>query len=70
MVTRMQIHELIGHAGAQGWRGKVADVVAPTAAKRGPVSEDQARAIIGAAFFAVAVFYVVATIVRAVKSAR
>jgi len=64
MVTRMQIHEQLGHAAASGWRGKVADAVAP----RAPIDDDQARAIIGAAFFAISLFYIVATIVRAIKA--
>lgn len=63
MVTRMQLHEQIGHAGAQGWRGKVADIVAP----RAPIDDDKARAIVGGVFFALSVYYVVATIVRALK---
>jgi hypothetical protein len=67
MVPDMQIHEHIGHAGLAGWRGKTADLVAPRAAKHGPVTEDQARAIIGGTFFALSVYYVVATVVRALK---
>jgi hypothetical protein len=64
MVTRMQIHEQIGRAGAVGWRAKVADIVAP----RAPLDDDKARAIVGGVFFALSVYYVVATIVRAVKA--
>ena len=67
MVPRMQIHEHVGHAGLVGWREKAADLVAPRAAKLGPVSEDQARAIIGGTFFVLSVYYVVATVVRALK---
>ena len=63
----MHIHERIGHAGLAGWRGKTADLVAPRAAKLGPVSEDQARAIIGGTFFVLSVYYVVATLVRGLK---
>jgi hypothetical protein len=67
MVPRMQIHEHVGHAGLVGWRAKIADLVAPRAAKHGPISEAQARAIIGGAFFALSVYYVVSTVVRALK---
>ena len=70
MVTRMQIHQHVGHAGLAGWRGKVADLVAPPVAKHGPVTEKNARAFIGGAFFALSVYYVIATIVKAVGAAR
>ena len=70
MVTRMQIHQHVGHAGLQGWREKVADVVAPPTAKRAPVEEDQVRAFIGGAFFVLSVYYVIVTIVKAVQAAR
>ena len=69
MVTHMQIHQHVGHAGLQGWREKVADVVAPPAAK--PVRPTRTgRAIIGGAFFVLSVYYVIVTIVKAVQSAR
>ena len=57
-----------GHAGLTGWRNTFADRVAPPAARRGPFSEDQARAAIGAAFFLLSLDYVVSTIVRMVKT--
>jgi hypothetical protein len=59
-----------GHAGLVGWRKAIADRVAPPAARRGPVSEDQARAIIGAAFFLLSAYYVAGTTVRIIKAAR
>jgi Na+(H+)/acetate symporter ActP len=61
----MQIHEHLGHAGLAGWRKTVADVVAP----RVPIADDQARMIIGLGFFALSVYYVIATIVKATKRA-
>jgi hypothetical protein len=70
MVTRMEIHQHVGHAGLSGWRAKVADVVAPPAAKHGPVTEDQVRALVGGAFFVLSVYYVIATIVKAVQANR
>jgi hypothetical protein len=60
----------LGHAGLVGWRKKVADGVAPRAAGRAPFSEDDARAAIGAAFFALSLYYVVSTAVRMARSAR
>jgi hypothetical protein len=60
----------LGQAGLVGWRKALADRVAPPAAGRAPASEDQVRAAIGAAFFALSVFYVVSTVVRMVKAAR
>jgi hypothetical protein len=65
MVTVMQIHQRVGHAGLVGWRKKLADVVAP----RAPIADDQARALIGGAFFALSAYYVVATVVRAIRRA-
>lgn len=60
----------VGHAALVGWRKAVADKVAPVAAERAPASEDQVRAVIGAAFFALSLFYVVSTLVRIIKTAR
>jgi len=64
-----QVHEL-GQAGLTGWRKSVADRVAPAAASKAPANEEQVRAIIGAAFFALSLFYVVSTLVRLIKTAR
>jgi hypothetical protein len=60
----------MGQAALPTWRGAIADRVAPPAAKRTPLSEDQARAAVGAVFFALAAFYVVSTIVRIARGAR
>jgi len=60
----------IGHAGLASWRAKIADTVAPAAAKRTKLSEDQVRAVVGATFFALATFYVVSSAIRMAKSAR
>jgi hypothetical protein len=62
--------EHFGHAALVGWRKAVADATAPRLASAGPLSEDQTRAIIGAALFAASAFYVVSTIVRIVNTAR
>jgi hypothetical protein len=60
----------LGQAALPSWRGKVADAVAQPTSKRTPLSEDQVRAAVGAAFFALATFYVVSTAVRMIKTAR
>lgn len=52
----------IGQAGLRGWRTKVADAAATPVAKRSPFSEDQVRAVIGAAFLVLSVLYVVAAL--------
>jgi hypothetical protein len=60
----------LGQAGLASWRAAVADRVAPPAAKRTPLSEDQVRAAIGAAFLAVSTFYVVSAWIRLIRAAR
>jgi hypothetical protein len=60
----------LAQAGLVGWRKSLADRVVPPAATRAPASEDQLRALIGALFFALSLFYVVSTIVRMIKESR
>jgi hypothetical protein len=60
----------MGQAALASWRGALADRIAPPTAEKTPLSEDQVRAAIGAAFFALATFYVVSTTVRMIKTAR
>jgi len=62
--------ERIGQAGLAGWRKAIANRAAPPLARRTPITEEQARAIIGAAFFALSTYYVASTIVRLVKASR
>ena len=62
--------ENIAQAGLVGWRKAIADRVAPTAASRSPVSEEQVRAAIGAAFFLLSLYYVASTIARMIRSAQ
>ena len=59
-----------GQAGLQGWREKVADGVAPPVAQRTKLSEEQVRAIIGGAFFVLAVLYVANAIKELVQQER
>lgn len=60
----------LGQTGLQGWREKVADGISQPVANRAPLEEDQVRAVIGAAFFALAVIYVGKTISAATRRAR
>ena len=60
----------MGQAGLASWRAAIADRVAPPAAKRTPLSEDQVRAALGAAFLAVSTFYVVSAWIRLIRAAR
>jgi hypothetical protein len=60
----------LGQQALPSWRGAIADRLAPPAAKRTPLSEDQIRGILGVAFLAVSSFYVVSSIVRMVRRAR
>ena len=60
----------LGHAGLQGWREKVADGISQPVANRAPLEEDQVRALVGAAFFVLAVLYIVKTISAATRRAR
>ena len=60
----------IGQTGLQGWREKVADGISQPVANRAPLDEDQVRAVVGAAFFVLAVIYVVKTISAATRQAR
>ena len=58
-----------GQAGLQGWRAKAADAIAKPVASHTKLKEDQVRAVVGAAFFILAILYVAKT-VRAVVQAR
>jgi hypothetical protein len=59
----------LGKQGLVGWREKVADGVAGPISSRSPLSEDHVRALIGATFFALSVYYVVDTVRRAAAEA-
>lgn len=56
--------------GLAGWRQRVADGVTGPVAGRTSLSEDQVQAIVGAAFFALSVYYVSATATRALRQLR
>ena len=62
----------LGSAGLRGWRAKVGDAVAGPAGRHTPLSQDQVRAVVGAAFLALSVIYVAQTtrdVVRALREA-
>jgi hypothetical protein len=59
-----------GQAGLSGWREFVADRVAEPVADRTRLDEDQVRALVGAAFFALAAFYVARSVIALVRQAR
>ena len=44
-------------AGLRGWRGTVANAVAPAVSKRSGLSEDQVKAIVSLAFLALSAMY-------------
>ena len=50
-----------------GWRGKVSEALAGPLSRRTPLSADQVRIALALTFFASSVFYVVATVRRAVR---
>jgi hypothetical protein len=62
--------EHLGHAALTGWRETVADRVAAPVADKTPASEDQVRAVVGAAFFLLSAYYVATSIARMAKAAR
>jgi hypothetical protein len=62
--------QTIAQATLVGWRKAVADRIAPRAASRAAVSEEQVRAAIGAALFLLSLYYVASTIVRMIRSAQ
>ena len=53
-----------GKAGLQGWRARLADVLADPVARHSRLDADEVRAAVGAAFFLLSVVYVVGTVKR------
>jgi hypothetical protein len=53
----------LGHAGLHGWREKVAARVA----RRVPVADDVARAVLGGLFFALSLRYVIRSVRAAAR---
>jgi hypothetical protein len=60
----------LGNLAAAGWRAKVADTVAEPLSSVAPLERDQARALVGATFFVLALVYVIQTSRRAAQELR
>ena len=60
----------LGRAGLQGWRSKFADVIAPRISSHTPAREEHVQALVGAAFFALSVMYIIKTVRAAVTPMR
>jgi len=60
----------LGHTALVGWREKVAAGVAGPVSERTGLADEQVRALVGALFFLLAVYYVVGTVRRAVAAIR
>jgi hypothetical protein len=60
----------VGESALFGWREKAASGVAGPLSERTPFDEDQVRALVGAFFFALALYYVFGTLRRAISTAR
>ncbi len=60
----------LGDTALVGWREKVADRAADPLAARTKLSTEDARALLGAAFFALSLYYVAGTVARAVRRSR
>ena len=68
-VRAMNASEL-GHTALVGWREKVAASVAGPVSGRTELADEQVRALIGALFFGLAVYYVAGTVRRALTAIR
>lgn len=53
-----------------GWRNKVADGAAKPFENRTPLEPDQVRALVGVLFFLLSLYYVISTLVKAVREVR
>jgi hypothetical protein len=60
----------VGETALVGWREKAAAGVAAPLSQRTPLDEEQVRALVGALFFVLALYYVVGTMRRALSAAR
>jgi hypothetical protein len=60
----------LGQTALAGWRGKVANGVARPVSARTRFGDDEIRALVGALFFVLSVYYVIGTLRRALSQAR
>jgi hypothetical protein len=63
MTAKTPLHE----SALVGWRGKVGDALAGPVSHRTKLTADQVRLVLGLVFFLSSVYYVVATVRRAVR---
>ena len=63
MTAKTPLHE----SALVGWRGKVGDALAGPVSHRTELTADQVRLVLGLVFFLSSVYYVVATVRRAVR---
>jgi hypothetical protein len=59
-----------GNLAATGWRAKVADALADPLSQKTPLKAEQARAVVGLAFFLLSLLYVVKTTRAAAEQIR
>ncbi|MDQ4081414.1 MAG: hypothetical protein M3123_00755 [Actinomycetota bacterium] len=57
----------LGEAALTGWRARVGESVASRLHARTPLGEEEARTLVGLAFLAVSILYVVRTLGRAAR---
>jgi hypothetical protein len=60
----------LGKTGLVGWRERVATGIAGPVSERTGLSDEQVRALVGALFFALALYYVAGTLRRAMTTVR
>jgi hypothetical protein len=60
----------LGQTALVGWREKAAAGVARPVSERTPLADEQVRALVGALFFALALYYVIETLRRALTATR
>jgi hypothetical protein len=60
----------LGQTALVGWREKAAAGVAGPVSERTPLADEQVRALVGALFFALALYYVIGTLRRALTATR
>jgi hypothetical protein len=60
----------LGQTALVGWREKAAAGVAGPVSERTPLADEQVRALVGALLFALALYYVIGTLRRALTATR
>lgn len=70
VMAATKIEARIGQTALAGWRRPVGERIAAPIASRTRLSAEEVQALVGAAFFALAVYYVATTSARAVRELR